>query len=269
MAKITALIPVHNGENFLAEALRSLAMQDCRDFKVLVSNNCSTDRTAAIVEEFADKMPIDHVVHAKKMTMVENFNFAFAQVDTPYCMFLCHDDCLNAPDAFSTALRLLEDSPDLTAVFCDLDYIDAKGHVLMHRPFKRSGRFTGDELGRASILQARNLFGIPVLMRSSAIAGLRGTERYSYVGDVEYYWQMSRKGPIYHVPRALFANRYHPSNSTWKLLALAQKQFFLLAEDHNIRLSVIDKARIWLTIFVTDIQKRLFGLYANYRGRAV
>ncbi|HVJ42758.1 MAG TPA: glycosyltransferase family 2 protein [Dongiaceae bacterium] len=267
MSKITVLIPVHNGENFIAEALRSIEMQDCRDFKVLVSNNCSTDGTAAIIADFAKRIPIDVVTHAKKKTMVENFNFVFESVITPYCMFLCHDDCLSASDALSTALKVMEDNPDVTGVFCDLNYIDAKGKVLMRRPFNRSGRLTGDELGRASILQARNLFGIPVLMRNSAIAGLRGTEQYSYVGDVEYYWRMSQKGPVYHVPRALLANRYHGGNSTWKLLSLAKKQFFLMAESHGIKLSAYDKARISLTILVTDIQKRLFGLYAQYRER--
>jgi len=268
MPKITVLLPVHNGENFVAEALRSIEQQDCRDYKVLVSNNCSTDGTAAIVADFAKRIPIEVVTHAEKKTMVENFNFAFAQVQTPYCMFLCHDDCLNAPDALSAALAVVEENSDVTAVFCDLDYIDAKGKLLMRRPFNRSGLLTGDTLGRASILQARNLFGIPVLMRNSAITGLRGTEQYSYVGDVEYYWRMSQKGPVYHIPRALLANRYHRGNSTWKLLSLAKRQFFLMAESHGMKLSAYDKLRISATILVTDLQKRLFGLYAQYRERS-
>src|SRR6185369_5611757 len=147
MPKITVLLPVHNGENFVAEALRSIEQQDCRDYKVLVSNNCSTDGTAAIVADFAKRIPIEVVTHAEKKTMVENFNFAFAQVQTPYCMFLCHDDCLNAPDALSAALAVVEENSDVTAVFCDLDYIDAKGKLLMRRPFNRSGLLTGDTLG--------------------------------------------------------------------------------------------------------------------------
>ncbi|TIP68971.1 MAG: glycosyltransferase family 2 protein, partial [Mesorhizobium sp.] len=45
-------MPVYNGENFVAEAIRSILEQDFGDFELVITDNASTDRTADICLEF-------------------------------------------------------------------------------------------------------------------------------------------------------------------------------------------------------------------------
>ena len=45
--KLAIGIPVYNGENYLGETLDLLLRQTYGDFEIIVSDNCSTDRTAS------------------------------------------------------------------------------------------------------------------------------------------------------------------------------------------------------------------------------
>jgi len=45
MPRLSIGLPVYNGEAFVGNAIRSLLDQTFSDFELIVSDNCSTDRT--------------------------------------------------------------------------------------------------------------------------------------------------------------------------------------------------------------------------------
>ena len=47
--KVSVVIPVHNGEKYLAQAIESVLGQTFRDFELLIVDDGSTDGTAAII----------------------------------------------------------------------------------------------------------------------------------------------------------------------------------------------------------------------------
>ena len=51
-ANIITVIPVYNGEKFIRQTLESVARQTLRPDRVIVQDNCSTDRTPEIAREF-------------------------------------------------------------------------------------------------------------------------------------------------------------------------------------------------------------------------
>lgn len=63
--KITVLVPVFNGEEFLRTALAGLAAQTYRNIEVLVVDDASTDSTRSIVKEFAAADPRFVLVQVK------------------------------------------------------------------------------------------------------------------------------------------------------------------------------------------------------------
>lgn len=50
---VSIVIPVYNRETFIGECLTSALQQSFADIEVIVSDNCSTDRTLAIAKDFA------------------------------------------------------------------------------------------------------------------------------------------------------------------------------------------------------------------------
>ena len=49
---VSVIVPVFNGERYVAEALDSIAAQTYRDCEIIVVDDCSTDRTAEIVSSW-------------------------------------------------------------------------------------------------------------------------------------------------------------------------------------------------------------------------
>ena len=50
--KISVIMSVYNGEEYLAEAIESVLCQSFADFELIVINDCSTDKTAEILADF-------------------------------------------------------------------------------------------------------------------------------------------------------------------------------------------------------------------------
>ncbi len=55
MPEISVVIPMYNCEKYIIDCLSSLAAQSFKDFEVIVVNNCSTDASAALTEDFCKK----------------------------------------------------------------------------------------------------------------------------------------------------------------------------------------------------------------------
>ena len=49
---ISIVIPMYNTEKYVAECLDSIFAQTFQDFEVIIVDDCSTDNSAAIVENY-------------------------------------------------------------------------------------------------------------------------------------------------------------------------------------------------------------------------
>jgi glycosyltransferase involved in cell wall biosynthesis len=52
---VSILLPLYNSEKFIVEAIDSVLHQTFQDFELLVIDDGSTDRSAEIVSDYADK----------------------------------------------------------------------------------------------------------------------------------------------------------------------------------------------------------------------
>jgi glycosyltransferase involved in cell wall biosynthesis len=57
--KVTVIIPVYNGSNFLSQAIDAALRQDYQNIEVIVVNDGSTDGTAEVLREIKDIILVD------------------------------------------------------------------------------------------------------------------------------------------------------------------------------------------------------------------
>lgn len=55
MIKISVIVPVYNVENYLRECLESIINQTLKEIEILCIDDCSTDNSYSILEEYAKK----------------------------------------------------------------------------------------------------------------------------------------------------------------------------------------------------------------------
>lgn len=86
-------MPVFNGAEHLQEALDSLIRQTFTNFELIISDNCSTDRTAEIVQRYADADPrIRSVRQQENIGGLPNFRFVLEAARAEFFMWAAYDD---------------------------------------------------------------------------------------------------------------------------------------------------------------------------------
>ena len=91
---LTVMLPVYNGQKYLADALDSVLGQPCRDLEVLVLNDGSTDKTLQIARDYERRDPRVHVETHPNYGIGRNRNEGFQFVHGTCLIFLDDDDVL-------------------------------------------------------------------------------------------------------------------------------------------------------------------------------
>lgn len=92
---VDILLATYNGELFIEEQLKSLFEQSCQDFKVLVRDDGSRDRTLEIVRQYRKRYPgrIEIIIdNDKGLGPSGNFGRLLQYSTAPYIMFCDQDD---------------------------------------------------------------------------------------------------------------------------------------------------------------------------------
>ena len=90
---------------YLRDALQSAVHQTYPALEIVVSDNCSTDDTEAVVRSFADPR-IRYIRQAVNIGANNNFNFCIRQARGVYFLLL-HDDDLIDEDLVETCVDAL------------------------------------------------------------------------------------------------------------------------------------------------------------------
>ena len=92
--KVTIIIPNYNGKHFMEPCLASLNEQTCRDFKILIVDNASTDGSLEYMEQTYPDIEV--------LALDSNYGFSRAvnegirHADTPYVILLNNDTTVDS-----------------------------------------------------------------------------------------------------------------------------------------------------------------------------
>lgn len=93
--KVSVCLVTYNQEKYIAQCLQSLVDQST-DFKfeIIVADDCSTDNTRSIIQEFLDNYPdiIKPILHEKNIGAYKNFVFVHQQATGEYVAHMDGDD---------------------------------------------------------------------------------------------------------------------------------------------------------------------------------
>ncbi len=115
---VAIVVPVFNGAVHLGECLESVLGQTYGHWRAVVLNNCSSDRTGEIADDFARRDRRIRIVHATDFVpQNENYNRALAQADAEarYIKVLEGDNWI-APECLAQTVRLAEREPTIGVV---------------------------------------------------------------------------------------------------------------------------------------------------------
>jgi glycosyltransferase involved in cell wall biosynthesis len=113
--KVSVGMPVFNGESTVSQAIESILNQTFSDLELIISDNCSTDATAAICHDYAKKdSRVRYIRQPKNIGAVQNFRFVLKESTGLYFMWAAADDSRSL-DFIDVNVRSFESSPSLSA----------------------------------------------------------------------------------------------------------------------------------------------------------
>lgn len=234
---ISIVLPTYNGEHYLRESIDSIIQQTIRDWELIIVDDCSTDNTFDIVENYARIDSRIHVIHNRiNQKLPGSLNIGFRHAKGEYLTWTS-DDNRYLPTALERMYQVLRNS-DVEMVCAGMYLIDADGKV------------TGEGLlYDESKMLLYNTVGACFMYTRKVLTevGEYNSERFC-IEDYEYWLRIYKTfGHIEYIPERLYQYRLHDQNLT----ATRQKEIrlqrcILLEQNIDAILEQFQHSKMWL-----------------------
>lgn len=252
-SKIDILLATYNGEEYLEAQLDSILNQTYSDFRLLISDDCSSDNTQKILKEYEKKdNRIQLFFQEKNLGVMKNFEFLLKNVKNDYYMFSDQDDIWKQEKIEKSLKKLLETNSDL--VYTDLEVVDENLNVTYPSYWKLKGIYNKiKKYNNFESLYLNNFItGCTMISKSKLIKDvlpLPNTSKYV----LHDYWIpliISQKGKIAYIEEPLIKYRQHKNNKIG-----SKKRSDELKSLDEIRKLFIQVKKEHFTVFIENNNK--------------
>lgn len=127
MPRVSVVLSSYNHEKYIGAAIESVLNQTFSDFELIISDDCSTDRTWEIIQSYTD--PRIKAVRAPKNARTQTF-YAAVQMASGDYLAVHHSDDLWLPEKLEEQVRWLDAHPETVAVFTRVAAVDEDGKII-------------------------------------------------------------------------------------------------------------------------------------------
>lgn len=207
MVKVSVVLPVYNGELYLAEAIESILNQTFVDYELLVINDHSTDRSVEIAKSYADKRI--RIIDNPKKGLPAALNCGINNARGDYIARMDSDD-ISLPQRFEKQVALLDSKPHIGLCGCIAMKFNENGNI---GPWETN--LTKEYPGLADILYNSAVVCHPSVMFRKKLFitnNLYYNERVSVGEDNELWARAMRITRFYNIQEILLRYRVHGKN---------------------------------------------------------
>lgn len=196
---LTIVIPTYNQANFLDEALTGLCLQTNKEFRLIVSDNCSGDRTEDVVNSYSMEN-MKYIKETNFLDKTSNWNRACSYSDTKYTLLHHSDDSLY-PDAVKRLLDYIKNDSNVGLFHGAYDVIDNQGNTKRLVNFPFSYKYDNQNC----LLNIGCSVGIVgVTFKTELFHRVKGfNKNFLQIQDWEFYHKLIQHAPFKYVNRKL------------------------------------------------------------------
>jgi glycosyltransferase involved in cell wall biosynthesis len=207
---VSVLVVTYNHARFVREALDSvLAQRLPHSYEILLSEDCSTDGTREIVQEYAERHPdvIRLLLSQRNVRSNEVVARGFRAARGQYIAYLDGDDYWTSDDKLRAQVEFLEARSDLTICFHNVQVVDEHSESI--------GRLWNapeqpEVSGLHDLLRGNPIAASSVMYRRAAVSQVPPWyDRFFPVTDWPLHVLCARQGRVGYLDRTLGAYRLH------------------------------------------------------------
>jgi glycosyltransferase involved in cell wall biosynthesis len=217
---VSVVIPVYNGERYLAETIQSVLDQTYRHFEVIVVDDGSTDGSAAVAQGFGEAI---RYVARPNGGVCKARNTGMAAARGAYLAFLDQDD-LWLPEKLAMQVAYLERHPEIGAVYCQCEVMadvgDRERDRMSWAKFRSNLYYSEAALVKndvVGIMKGPTLLMTATMFRTDVLRKIGGFEE-AFIGagteDLDLTLRFKAVAEVAYLPTMLARYRVHRTNSS-------------------------------------------------------
>ena len=225
--KISLIMSVYNGEDYLSEAIESVLNQTFKDFELIIINDCSTDKTHEILKRF-EELDKRVKVHTNEVNLrlPSSLNKAISYAQGKYIARMDADDiCL--PERLEKQYEFMEKNPNVALSSCR--FMTLKNGVIS------SGGCGGkcdNESIKALLLVTNPILHPGIIAKADAIRSLLYDKNFTCTEDMELWTRFVMAGyDVEIMPEYLMIYRLHDKQITETTLEKQHKEVIAIQKN--------------------------------------
>lgn len=260
MPKVSIIIPVYNGERYLAETLQSVAAQTEEDWEVIAVNDGSNDGSLAILEEAVRNDPGRvRVITISNGGVSRARNHGVREARGEYIAFLDQDD-LWLPEKLHLQLDQFRSDRSLGISYTNESIINSQGILVKERALSLDGRKNRGWVFRYLIFN--NFIPVSSIMIKKDVFDTIGgfDTRYALAEDYDFLLKAVRIVPVDFIDKPLVLYREHGESGTHlKIDHITSESFSVLhswcaRDPWFFRIHFLEYLHFWLKFKVLKIK---------------
>lgn len=221
--KVSIIIPVYNGSNYLQEAIDSALAQTYKNIEIIVVNDGSNDsgKTEKIALSYGESIRYFYKPNGGVATAL---NLGIEKMKGEYFSWLSHDD-LYLPDKIEQEMICLKEQTDSTTIIAEgYQVIDSKKNYIatvnMHKQYPKS------RLKNPLFLLLRGgINGCALLIHKSHFERVGVfNEKLPTTQDYDLWFRMFRNCKIFYMQTSQVLSRYHAEQDGKRLFESHMKE---------------------------------------------
>lgn len=212
---VSVVIPLYNHERYIRQTLDSVFTQTRAPHEVIVVDDGSRDKSAAVVEELQGQYPNLIFWKHPNRGAHATINAGIHRASGDYVAVLNSDDLFH-PERFAEMAGVLDRQADVDAVFSDLSFIDDDGRSIPNDWYQQAMKFHRKADDLALTLVNGNIFMTTsnLLIRRSVFEEIGHFSGLRYTHDLDFFLRLVLAGKgIHRVDRPLMSYRLHATNT--------------------------------------------------------
>ena len=278
--KVSVIVPSYNHARFLRQRIDTVLAQSMQDFELILLDDCSTDDSQRIVEDYRHHPKVSAcIVNAKNSGSTFRQWALGLQHASGDRIWIAESDDLALPTLLATLTRVLDDHPNVGIAYCQSAQIDEANIVIgswrsqtaqaPNSPWKGSFVAQGPSIVRHYLLHTNVIPNASaVVFRKKHLTPdilVEAANDYTINGDWFVWSSMLLRSDLAYIDQELNACRMHSQKGSQRNI----RNFNNVAEFYRIRaflyrslaVSAADQATLNAGLFELWMKQRAsFGL---------
>lgn len=209
---VSVLCLCYNHEKFVVDSLNSVLNQSYLNIELLIADDCSTDNSAIVIEDWLKKHPnIDFKINTVNIGNTKTFNTLFKQSKGSFVIDLAADDVLE-PNCVANQIAAFQENINIAIVYGNMSLIsENNSHLGYYYPVNENKKVivkpASGDIYLAMLSQSSKICSVTAMMKREVLEELGGYDENLGFEDLDIWIRTSRIYPFYFIDEILVKRR--------------------------------------------------------------